>query len=151
MKQVCIVAVVTALACGLSTSSFAAEKKKIETPAATPAEPRKAREEKPAPDSAAADTPAKTRPTSFHGDVVNLDPKAKTFTFMNKDGKQRVFAVTDKTTVTKDGAPANFSAITAGAYVTGSYIKTPDGRMECVTAKVGPKATKAATTEVKKP
>jgi hypothetical protein len=97
----------------------------------------------------AAEKPARSIP--FRGDVTEMDEDAKTFTI----GKttSRVLKVTDKTTLTKGGDDAEFSDITVGTYVTGSYWKQEDGTLEARSVKVGgpgEKKTKKTSTRKKK-
>lgn len=51
----------------------------------------------------------------------------------------RVFAITDKTVITKGGATATISDLTANEAVRGSYWKQADGTMEAKTVKLGEK------------
>jgi 20S proteasome alpha/beta subunit len=77
--------------------------------------------------------------------ISAVDQKAKTFTIAGKE-KSRVFKITDKTVVTKAGAPATMKDVVANEEVRGSYWKMTDGTLEAKTVKVGPKtdAEKAA-------
>ncbi len=97
-------------------------------PTMTYAAPKK---EKPA---AAAD---ETRPIPYHGSVSAVDAGAKTFTIKGKQ-KDRVFTVTDKTTITKDGAAAEFAAITVGEEIRGQATKSGDN-WEAVKVMLGAK------------
>ena len=83
--------------------------------------------------------------------ISAVDQKAKTFTIAGKE-KSRVFKVTDKTVVTKAGAPATMKDVVANEEARGSYWKTTDGTLEAKTVKVGPKtdAEKAADEQHKK-
>jgi hypothetical protein len=102
-------------------------------------------------DAAASATPAATatpaaspaekaeRAIPFYGKVSAVDAKAKTFSIANKDGtKTRVFKITDKSVITKAGAPATFADIAKDGDIRGSYWKKADGSLEVKTAKVGP-------------
>lgn len=77
--------------------------------------------------------------------ISAVDQKAKTFTIAGKE-KSRVFKITDKTVMTKAGAPATMKDVVANEEVRGSYWKMSDGTMEAKTLKLGPKtdAEKAA-------
>ncbi len=74
----------------------------------------------------------------MRGSVSSVDAAAGTFTIVGKK-KTRVFKVTDKTTVTKDGAAATIADITADERVTGSFWKQEDGTLEAKTVKIGGK------------
>ena len=76
------------------------------------------------------------RAIPFRGTVSEVDSSAKTFTIAGKTAS-RVFKVTDKTTITKDGAEATFADIEAEGKVTGSYWKRDDGTLEAKTVKIG--------------
>ncbi len=86
------------------------------------------------------------RAIPFHGTVSSVDASAKTFTIAGKESS-RVFMVTDKTVVTKDGAAATMKDIAADEKVRGSYWKHEDGKLEAKTVKIGEKtdAEKAAS------
>jgi len=77
--------------------------------------------------------------------ISAVDQKAKTFTIAGKE-KSRVFKITDKTVITKAGAPATMKDVVANEEVRGSYWKMTDGALEAKSVKVGPKtdAEKAA-------
>ncbi len=74
----------------------------------------------------------------MRGTVSSVDAAAGTFAIVGKK-KTRVFKVTDKTTVTKDGAAATIADITADERVTGSFWKQEDGTLEAKTVKIGGK------------
>jgi 20S proteasome alpha/beta subunit len=78
------------------------------------------------------------RAIPFHGKISAVDQKAKTFTIAGKE-KSRVFKITDKTVVTKAGAPATMKDVVANEEVRGSYWKMTDGTLEAKTVKLGPK------------
>ena len=73
--------------------------------------------------------------------ISAVDQSAKTFTIAGKE-TSRVFKVTDKTTVTKDGNPATMSDIAEKEEVRGSYWKGEDGSLEAKTVKLGAKTEK---------
>ena len=91
--------------------------------------------------SASASATASTRALPFHGMISAVDQSAKTFTIAGKE-TSRVFKVTDKTTVTKDGNPATMSDIAEKEEVRGSYWKGEDGSLEAKTVKLGAKTEK---------
>jgi len=84
---------------------------------------------------------ASPRALPFHGMISAVDQSAKTFTIAGKE-TSRVFNVTDKSTVTKDGNPATMSDIAANEEVRGSYWKNADGSLEAKTVKLGAKTEK---------
>jgi len=120
-KSILTLAVLAAFAIGAPVSSFAKPKEK-----AAAAGEKAATESKPVP---------------YHGKVASVDATAKTFTIKGKE-KDRVFSITDKTTITKDGAAADISAITAGEEVRGQAIKSGDN-WEAVKVMLGAKEPKA--------
>ena len=87
----------------------------------------------------------KARAIPFHGMISALDNRAKTFTIAGKE-HSRTFKITDKTVMTKAGAPATMKDVVANEEVRGSYWKVMDGTLEAKTVKLGPKtdAEKAA-------
>jgi len=94
-----------------------------------------------------------TRSTSerafpFHGIISASDEKAKTFTIPGKE-HARTFKVTEKTVLTKAGAPATIKDATVNEEVRGSYWKAPDGTLEARTVKLGPR-TEAEKSRAKK-
>lgn len=91
------------------------------------------------------------RAIPFHGMISTVDQAAKTFTIAGKE-KARVFKVTDKSVLTKAGAPATMKDVAANEEVRGSYLKAEDGSLEVKTAKLGPmtEAEKAANAKSSK-
>jgi hypothetical protein len=87
----------------------------------------------------------KARAIPFHGMISAVDNRAKTFTIAGKE-HSRTFKITDKTVMTKAGAPATMKDVVANEEVRGSYWKVMDGTLEAKTVKLGPKtdAEKAA-------
>lgn len=74
----------------------------------------------------------------FRGTVTAVDTNAMTLTI----GK-RMFGITSKTRITKDGKPAVLCEIAVGDRVGGAYKKSADGRLEARTIharKLKPKA-----------
>lgn len=92
------------------------------------------------PPAEAPKKPAKKKPASntlpFRGKVESVDAKAMTITLAGKE-KQRVFNVTSKTRLEKDGKPATFGDIKPGDDARGSYAKGKDGD-NLVRAAFGP-------------
>jgi hypothetical protein len=133
MKQYLISTVIALLASAFATPSFAVEKKKVaaEKPAAKTAEPAKAAEKKEA---------ATSRTLPYQGEVDAVDATAKTFTLKNKDGKEHVFAVGEKTQLLKaDNTAATFDDIKVGEWVRGSRVKIADGKWDAVKVTIGKK------------
>jgi hypothetical protein len=91
------------------------------------------------------------RAIPFHGMISTVDQTAKTFTIAGKE-KARVFKVTDKTVLTKAGAPATMKDVLANEEVRGSYVKAADGSLEARIVKLGPMtdAEKAASSKSSK-
>lgn len=89
-----------------------------------------------APETAETAAAKPARAVAFKGQATGIDKSAKTFTIEGKKASKTI-KVTDKTTVTKDGAPAQFSELTDDTLVTGSYWKHEDGTMEAKTLKIG--------------
>jgi hypothetical protein len=85
--------------------------------------------DKPAADPAAEAAPKK-RPAPkslpFRGTVESVDAKAMTVTLAGRE-KQRVFNVTSKTRLEKDGKPATFADIKPGDAARGSFERGPEG------------------------
>src|ERR1035441_3875342 len=97
-------------------------------------------------DSTNTPPPASTHPAKkigglpFKGKVAAVDPSAAmTFTVGTL-----TMAVTSETKITKDGQPATFADITAGASVTGSKKKGADGNPPASWEKLGKKKKKPA-------
>jgi hypothetical protein len=100
------------------TSSPSISPKTAETPAASPAK-------------------QSTRPVPFHGMISAVDQNAKTFTITGKK-ESRVFKVTDKTSIFKNGKAATMKDITENEEASGLYWKNADGTLEAKTVKLGP-------------
>ena len=85
-------------------------------------------------------SPAEKAPRAipFRGTISAVDQSAKTFTIAGKT-TTRVFKVSEKTTVTKNGAAATMADIAADEAVTGSYWKQADGTLEAKSVKIGGK------------
>ena len=113
-----------------------------------------AEKKSPAPSTKTAPSAAKDkteRAIPFHGMISAVDQTAKTFTIAGKE-KARVFKVTDKTVLTKAGAPATMKDVLANDEVRGSYVKNVDGSLEARIVKLGPMtdAEKAASSKSSK-
>lgn len=106
-----------ALALSLTGALQAAEKKAAATPAPAPTEN--------APNPGAAKKADPNRPLPFHGKVSAVDPGGKSFSLKGTT-KDRVFQVTEKTNISKDGKPAKLASLTVGEEVTGSAKKSEE-------------------------
>ena len=106
----------------------------------------------PSPSATAAASPAdsaamkKPRSIPYHGKVASVDSAAKTFMV-----GARKFALTDNTKITKDGAEATMSDVTAGEQVSGSYWKKDDGTLEARSVKLGEKKTESSSQKKESP
>jgi hypothetical protein len=142
-----ITACIAALACSLPIASSAVTKKSASPTPDPSASASPAPKTKPSPSPAADTTTDVTtaRAIPFHGMISAVDQKAKTFTIAGKE-KSRVFKISDKTVVTKAGAPATMKDVVANEEARGSYWKMTDGTLEAKSVKLGPKtdAEKAA-------
>ncbi len=129
-KSMLAMAVLAAFAIGAPSTALCATKK-----------------DKPAtPDPAKAAETTKSIP--YHGKVASVDAAAKTFTIKGLK-KDRLFSTTDKTVITKDGAPADIAAITVGEEVQGSAKKSGDN-WEALKITIVTKDAKAAKAGGKK-
>ena len=117
MKKSLVLTVLLAAAVGASFQGVAADSK----PAAAPAAEKK------------SDT-KKQKKTPFKGEVKAANQQAKTFTL-----GERTFAITSETRIEKAGVPATFQEVKVGEKVTGSYVTSPEGRLEAVSIYVGGK------------
>jgi hypothetical protein len=100
----------------------------------------------PAPEVSASPTASETAsPTAkalrYHGMIASVDQTAKTFTITGKE-TSRVFKVTDRTKIMKDGNPATMSDLAEKEEARGQYRKNADGSLEAKTVKLGAKAEK---------
>lgn len=130
----------------------------IGAPLALPAAEKKS---PPPPNTASVPASSKTAPpptknkteraVPFHGRISAVDQTAKTFTIAGKE-KARVFKVTDKTLLTRAGAPAGMKDVQANDEVRGTYVKAPDGSLDARMVKLGPMtdAEKAASAKSSK-
>ena len=161
-KHHLVISCAAALACSLPFAAKAAPKKSASasptpmasaSPKATASPKAKASPTPKTTSSPAANTTTdstKARAIPFHGKISAVDQRAKTFTIAGKE-HSRVFKVTDKTVMTKAGAPATMKDVVVNEEVRGSYWKMTDGTLEAKTVKLGPKtdAEKAADEKAK--
>jgi len=87
-----------------------------------------------------------TRPIPFHGMILSVDRRAKTFAIAGKK-MSRVFQLTEKTSITKGGNTANMQDIAENEEASGSYLKNADGTLEAKTVKLGPMSAGEKTKE----
>jgi hypothetical protein len=85
---------------------------------------------------------AKPKITRFRGKLGEIDKVNKTITFDDK--AKRVFEVTSETKIIRGGQPATLDDAMVGDAVSGSYIKTDDGKKVAKFLRFGPKPTTAA-------
>lgn len=103
------------------------------------------------PTTSPADSPAKSeRALPFRGTISAVDQSAKTFTIAGKE-TSRVFKVTDRSVITKDGNPATMSDIAEKDEVRGSYWKGADGSLEAKAVKLGAKTEKKESKKKESP
>ena len=108
--------------------------------------------ESPSPSATGAASPAdsaamkKPRSIPYHGKVASVDTAARTFMV-----GARKFTVTNNTKITKDGAEAMMSDITAGEQMSGSYWKKDDGTLEARSVKLGEKKTESSSQKKESP
>jgi hypothetical protein len=147
-------ACIAALVCYSPRAAIAAKTSPAPSPIVSPSPKTKSSpspKTSPSPSAKPSPHPTVSRPLPFHGKISAADQKAKTFTIAGKE-KSRVFKITDKTVMTKAGAPATMKDVAANDEVRGSYWKMADGTLEAKTVKLGPKtdAEKAADEKHKK-
>jgi hypothetical protein len=68
--------------------------------------------------------------------VTAVDEPGATFSSAGKGGVVNVFAVTDKTVITKDTKPATFSDLAVGSIVTGTRTRTLGGQWEVASVNI---------------
>ncbi|MDQ6655781.1 MAG: hypothetical protein M3Y80_08215 [Verrucomicrobiota bacterium] len=137
MKQTSYILTITTIAAlTLGTASAASKKSASPMPSASPAASAAAASSSTTSTSSTTKTAGMGRAIPFRGMATAVDQNAKTFTIAGKTNS-RVFKVTDKTTVTKMGAPATMADLTDNTAVTGSYWKQADGTMEAKSVKIG--------------
>jgi hypothetical protein len=94
---------------------------------------------------------AKTeRAIPYRGKIASIDSDGKTFAIKNKSGSSRVFKMTERTKIMKDGAPATTADVTADQDVRGSYWKKSDGTLEAKSVMLGAKAESEKSSSKKK-
>jgi hypothetical protein len=116
---------IAALACCVPVSGWAKEKKSASPAAKSP------------------------KALPFHGKISAVDQTAKTFSIAGKE-TTRIYKITDKTVITKDGKPATMADVTETEEVRGSYWKQADGSLEAKTVKLGEKAESKPATKKEK-
>lgn len=89
--------------------------------------------------SPAASAAKAPRALPYRGTISAVDQTAKTFTIEGKE-KSRVYKISDRTEITKDGNAATMADVTEKEAIRGSYWKQEDGTMEAKTVKLGAKA-----------
>lgn len=130
-----------AAALALAVPTFAAPKKEAKPAAEKPA----AEQPETAAPAAEKKAPDPTKPMPYQGKVSAVDAAAKTFTTKNKDGKENVFAITEKTKIEKaDGTAGTIEDIKPEEVVRGSRMKTGDGKWDAVKVTIGAKPKKEA-------
>ena len=132
-------ACIAALAFCVPVSGWAKEKKSASpAPAVSPAA-----------SAAASPAPKSPKALPFHGKISAVDQTAKTFSIAGKEAT-RVYKITDKTVITKEGKPATMADVAENEEVRGSYWKQADGSLEAKTVKLGQKAESKPTTKKEK-
>jgi hypothetical protein len=129
-KSLIISSVCVAALAVFAPLSISAKEKKSEASPAPSASP-----------SATASAAASEKALPYHGMIGAVDQSAKTFTIAGKE-KSRVFKITDRTVITKDGNPATMSDLAEKEEVRGQYWKSEDGSLEAKTVKLGAKTEK---------
>lgn len=119
LKKLIVIGLVAAFAAG-GTVTLQAQEKKAE----------------------AATEGKKERPTSFFGNINEIDQAAKTINIGKN--KKKTIHITDKTKVMKDGKPSTLAEAKVGDEVGGSYRESADGKMEAGSLRIGPKPEAAA-------
>lgn len=79
-----------------------------------------------------------TRPYPFHSVVFSVDAKTQTFQ-MGKKKINRVHILPATRVMKGDGNPGTFELLAPGEEVRGSVRKRPDGDLDAVSVKIGPK------------
>jgi len=95
--------------------------------------------------STAMAVPGSVKAIPYHGMIASVDQTTKTFSIAGKKAP-RVFKITDRTKIVKDGNPGTMSDLVEKQEVRGSYWKGADGSLEAKTVKLGTKAGKKDTT-----
>ncbi|MEA3213420.1 MAG: hypothetical protein QOE70_6477 [Chthoniobacter sp.] len=82
--------------------------------------------------------PAPVRTVPYRGHVATVDAPEKTFTFIGKGGKRRVFSVTEDTFIRKGNRKVSLKAVVVGAHVSGQYRQSADGQIQAVSVILQP-------------
>ena len=122
------------LSIGLPLSTLAAPTKASPSPSPSL---RPMTATKVSPTASPSGSAAKLHAITFHGMIVSMDERAKTFTIAGKE-KSRSLKITEKTVIMKAGQPATTKDIVANEEVRGTYYKEPDGTMEARIVNLGP-------------
>lgn len=138
-KTLTFIAICGAVAALTTIPAQAARAKKSASPSPSPAATTAATTAPATRTTAPAASPGgkMERAIPFHGMISAVDAKAGTFTIAGKE-KSRTFKVTNRTAISKAGAPATMKDVVANEEARGSYWKMTDGSMEVKTLKVGP-------------
>jgi hypothetical protein len=132
--------IAASIALGLSTGASAADTK---TKASATPEPKKTAQ--------AAAAPAKARPLPMNSRADSIDNTNKTFTMKRKDGVEVKHVLAATAEIKNGDAPASFSDIKKGDWVSGSRFKKSETEYEVVKiTKFGPREKKDDKKEEKK-
>src|SRR5262249_52860417 len=77
----------------------------------------------------------KSRGIPFRGKLASVDKVAKTITL--EGPTKRTFEITSQTRIIKNGKPATLDNATVGGSVSGSNVKTPDGKLSARMTRFG--------------
>lgn len=80
----------------------------------------------------------------FRGKISSVDLKAKTFTIKSKTST-RVFHVSAAAKIMKSGKPAKLEDAMIGEEVGGTVKKDPEGKLQVISVRFGPKEVVTAT------
>lgn len=78
------------------------------------------------------------RATPYRGKIASIDHDARTLTLAGKT-QHRTLIVTPQTRIQRHGQSAALQDAKVGDEVGGQYRSTPDGRLEAVSIRIGPK------------
>lgn len=98
---------------------------------------------KPASEESKQETKFKRYP--FRGKLGAFDKKEKTITIHGKE-KDRVFHIVKETKIEKHGKPATLEDAVVGEEIAGLTMEKPDGRLELVSLRMGPKPEEKSAT-----
>ena len=119
---------IIALSIGLSTVSFAAEKKAPKATPAPAAETKKA--DAKSAEAKPADASKAGKPLPVNSKVDTIDAATKSFTHKNADGKEVKFVLSATAEIKNNGADAKFEDIKVGDTVAGLRVKKSDTEYE---------------------